>query len=236
MWQDRSGRAVADEDGRLGGWWATVNWALTMWQLEALQRRGELVEVVLAEKPLPLPDAVAAHILAYYDRLDALKGADRGQEAELQRLLWAFHVRAIERGLEAAAPRLASLPEAEVRFAEAWGCFVGLLAAINFSTDFDSATAMQALLPARLLAAGDWDPAAPSDLTDARRRTLIAMRALYDAERADGHALARLLQACARTEDGARAATSHLLEALVFGGAEAASFLRARLAQAPGAM
>jgi hypothetical protein len=238
-WQDRSGRAIADADGRLGSWWPTANWTLTVWQLEALQQRGEFSDVELAERPLALPDEVATDVFAYYDRLAALRsGGELTGDArklaadELQRLLWAFHVRAIERGLHESQPRLAALGDDEARFAESWGyCMVGLLAAVNFPTEFETVRGMQRLLPSRLLQPGDWDtaPKESMELSDAQRGTLVAMRALHDAERDGGRALERALLAASSTPEGARAAANHLFETLAFGGANAATFLRDRL-------
>jgi hypothetical protein len=230
-WQDRSGRAIAGADGRLDSWWPIANWTLTVWQLETLQARGELLEVVLAERPLPLPDDVAAAIADYYDALDAAHAAagdPRARAFELQRRLWSFHVRAIERGLEHAAPRLAALPAEEARFAESWGqCMVGLLAAVNFPTEFESVRGMQRTLPARLLEPGDWDGA--GNLSEPQRRTMIAMRALHDAEREQGRPLERRLAAASATPDGARTAANHLWETLAFGGTDAAAMLAAKL-------
>ncbi len=233
-WQNRSGRALADGSGRLTSFWPAANWTLTVWQLEALQRRGELADVALAERALPLPDEVADAILGYYDALDAARagGSERADAwPALQRRMWTFHVRAIARGLDAAANELRALPPGEARFAEAWGHgLVGLLAAVNFPTEFDTIRPLQALLPSRLVQPADWDPAAASDLSVAQRGTLTAMRALFEAERDGGGRLARRLADAAATGAGARAAANHLLEALAFGGAGAAAFLDARLA------
>ena len=235
-WQDRSGRAIADEDGRLGSWWPTANWTLTVWQLEALHARGELVELSLAERPLPLPAEVATDILAYYDALDAARtepSTDRRDE--LQRLMWRFHVRAIERGLQASGPRLNALGQAEAHFAEAWGhCLVGLLAAVNFPTEHEAVRGMQRMLPPRLVRDEDWDPAAPSDLSDAQRATLLAMRSLHESERDSGGEFERSLAARSSTAAGAHAAANHLFETLAFGGVGAAEVLRTRLASSAG--
>ncbi len=237
-WQDRSGRAIADEDGRLGDWWPTANWSLTVWQLEALKRRGERPDFTLAERTLALPDDVAESIVAYYDRLDAVRliaatlspDERRDSYAELQRRLWEFHVRAISHGLVAAAPRLSTMPPSEARFAESWGeCMVGLLAAVNFPTEHETVRGMQRLLPSRILTAGDWDPAAPSDLSEPQRSTLYAMRSLYEAERDSGGRLAERLARMAATPAGARAAANLLFEALALGGAHAAQTLDGRL-------
>jgi hypothetical protein len=237
-WQARSGRALASANGRLDTWWPIANWTLTVWQLEALQRRGELGEVTLAERPLALPDEVAAEILAYYDRLDELQrtkvARDVTAAAELQRLLWAFHVHAIEHGLRHGEPHLGALPEAEARFAEAWGrCLVGLLAAVNARTELEAVRGMQEMLPPRLLRADDWDPAAPSDLptalSGAQRRTLTAMRAFYESEQASLGELERALRAAAATPAGARQAAKQLFATLSFGGADAPALLRVQL-------
>jgi hypothetical protein len=232
-WQDRSGRAIAGADGRLDSWWPIANWTLTVWQLETLQARGELSEVMLAERPLPLPDDVAAAIGDYYDAIDAAHTTAPGERHrrgfELQRRLWTFHLRAIERGLAHAAPHLSALPSEEARFAESWGhCMVGLLAAVNFPTEFDAVRGMQRMLPSRLLQPGDWDGA--GDLAEAQRKTMIAMRALHDAEREHGRPLEQRLAAASTTPEGARAAAGHLWETLAFGGAGAAEMLEARLA------
>jgi Leg1 len=225
-WQDRSGRALAGAGGMLDSWWPIANWTLTVWQLEALKARGEMPQVSLAARPLPLPGEVAAAICDYYDRLDAGAG-----HFELQRLLWRFHVLAIGHGLRAAGPRLQSLPAAEARFAESWGfCMVGLLAAVNFPTEFDTVRGMQRLLPPRLLSEADWDPAAPSDLSEAQRATAFAMRALYESERASGGAFERALAERSAAPEGARASANHLFETLAFGGRGAPELLRARLA------
>jgi hypothetical protein len=233
-WQHRSGRGISDADGRLDSWWPIANWTLTVWQLEALQRRGELDEVRLAERPLPLPDEVAAPILGYYDRLDELRRARAAREparvGELQRLLWSFHVRAIEHGLSHGAPHLRALPAAEARFAESWGhCMVGLLAAVNSRTELDAMRGMQQILPPRLLAPDDWDPRAPSDLSEAQRRTLAAMRALYESEQASGGELERALRRTAATPAGERHAAKQLFVTLTFAGSDAPALLRARL-------
>lgn len=221
-WQERSGRALVDGDGRLGTWWPLANWTLTVWQLGALQRRGELSDVTVADDMLPLDDAVAGAILEYYDRLDAA----RDDAFALQRALWRFHVCAIERGLALAADRLATLPPAEARFAESWGhCLVGLLAAANAPTDHDSIRGMQRLLPSRLVTDEDWG--APA--SEPQQRVLHGMRALHDDERRTGGELATRLAAVAVTPDGARSAATSLWQALAFGGPDAAAHLRAAL-------
>jgi hypothetical protein len=235
-WQDRSGRAIADEDGRLGSWWPTANWTLTVWQLEALKTRGELAELTLAERPLPLPTDVAVDILAYYDALDGARAAPSiDVRDELQRRMWRFHVRAIERGLQASEPHLRALGEAEAHFAEAWGhCLVGLLAAVNFPTEHEAVRGMQRMLPPRLVRAEDWDSSAPTDLTTAQRATLLAMRSLREAERQSGGEFERALAARSTTPAGAHAAANHLFETLAFGGEGAAEMLRTRLASPGG--
>jgi len=232
-WQNRSGRAIADGEGRLATWWPTANWTLTVWQLEALQSRGEFADVALDERPLALPDDVARAILAYYDRLaEARDGAGEraAVEDELQRLMWAFHVRAIDFGIAASERYRAALGEGEARFVEAWGgAFVGLLAAVNFPTAFDTVRPLQALLPPRLVRAADFDSSTESDLSPPQRGTLQAMRALYESERATSGALAKKSAAASSTPASARAAANHLLESLAFGGRDAAAFLDARL-------
>ena len=220
-WQERSGRALADGDGRLATWWPLVNWTLTVWQLRALQRRGELADVTVADDMLPLDDETAAAIVEYYDRLDA-----GGDAFALQRALWRFHVRAIERGLVLAADKLAALPAAEARFAEAWGHgLVGLLAAANAPTDHESIRGMQRLLPSRLVTDEDWNASG----TEPHQRVIVAMRAVYDDERRTGGELAARLAALAATPEGAHAGATALWQALVFGGPDAAAHLRARL-------
>ncbi|HEX6839350.1 MAG TPA: hypothetical protein VF334_22390 [Polyangia bacterium] len=221
-WQDRSGRALVDGGGRLATWWPLANWTLTVWQLAALQRRGEFADVAIADDMLPLDDAVAGDILEYYERLDA----GRDDAFALQRALWRFHVRAIERGLVLAADKLAALPAAEARFAEAWGHgLVGLLAATNAPTDHDSIRGMQRLLPSRLVTDDDWK----SSAVEPQQRVLVAIRALYDDERRTGGELAARLASNASTPDGAKAGASALWQALVFGGPDAAAHLRAGL-------
>ncbi len=225
-WQERSGRAIADGDGRLTTWWPLANWTLTVWQLEALQRRGELAEVAVAEPILPLSDDVADAIVDYYDRLDAAR-AGSGDAFALQRALWRFHVRAIERGLALAAACLPTLPAAEVRFAESWGyCLVNLLAAANAPTDHEAIRGMQRLLPSRLVVDDDWQTAAGDD---PQRRVLVGIRALFDAERSSDGEFATRLAAAATTPDGARSAAMALWQALAFGGSDAPAHLRARL-------
>ena len=225
-WQDRSGRAIAGEDGRLTSWWPTANWTLTVWQLEALQERGDLKDVELAERPWPLPPAVASSLHEYYDRLDAAT-PEADVRFELQRLLWQFHVAAIQIGLSQSEPELQKLGAAEARFAESWGrCMVGLLAAVNFPTEFENVRGMQRMLPSRLLKDEDWNGA--SDLSEPQKNTMVAMRALFEFER-NGGDLEKRLSLASRDPAGARAMQNHLFETLAFGGQNAPEFLRARL-------
>jgi hypothetical protein len=226
-WQDRSGRAIAGEDGRLTSWWPTANWTLTVWQLEALQERGDLADVELAERPFTLPPPVAATLHAYYDRLDAAK-PDLDARFELQRLLWRFHVCAIQIGLEKSEPELQKLGAAEARFAESWGrCMVGLLAAVNFPTEFENVRGMQRMLPSRLLSEADWH--GETDLSEPQKNTMIAMRALFESEAESGGDLEKRLSAASQNPGSARAAQNHLFETLAFGKNSAPEFLRARL-------
>jgi hypothetical protein len=84
-WQADSGRARHP-------WWSRVNSSLNLWQLLALQSRGELSHVGLTPPPeVTMPDAVQRKIHAYYDYLRMLGAAgqpstDAAREATADRL------------------------------------------------------------------------------------------------------------------------------------------------------
>jgi hypothetical protein len=69
-WQLRSGRAAH-------AWWSEVNWTLTVWQVQALQQRGELefVEIVSGtDAPhRAMPPPIAQAIREFYSDLDRVR-------------------------------------------------------------------------------------------------------------------------------------------------------------------
>src|ERR1700722_6542402 len=64
-WQLISGRGA-------NPWWNRINFALTVWRMQALQSRGEFPNVVLQGNfQVPLPENVRQDMFAYYDAVGA---------------------------------------------------------------------------------------------------------------------------------------------------------------------
>ena len=226
-WQADSGREHHS-------WWSRANSSLNLWQLLALQSRGELAHVDLIPPPeVAMPDAVQRKILSYYDHLRAL-GEANGQlstytarEAAahaLQVRLWDFHVAAIRASLAASETALGELPAGEHDFAEAWGrTVVELLAIAAFPT-----TAMvvrplngPCVLPPRILHAADLDLEQPSDLEWSCRISVRAMGVLHRHEQRRGNRLQGLCAAVVRLVPGGRFLVREAIEDLFERGDEA---------------
>jgi hypothetical protein len=226
-WQADSGRARYR-------WWSRTNSSLNLWQLLALQSRGEFAYVELTPPPeITMPDVVQRKILAYYDHLRRLHEA-AGQPATwaereaaanaLQARLWDFHVAAIHAALTESETTLGELPAGEHDFAEAWGkTMIEFLALVAFPT---TAVVVHPLngpcvLPPRVLQAADLVLEQPSDLEWSCRISVRAMCGLHRHERSSGGRLQRLCSAIVRLVPGGRFLVREAIEYLFEHGDEA---------------
>ncbi|HEY5922805.1 MAG TPA: EB domain-containing protein, partial [Kofleriaceae bacterium] len=105
LWQDESGRDTRRADGVHWSWWGNINWTLTMWQAQVLQRyRGELPGLTIVSYTDPrfdIPQSVVTAVLELYDAIDQTRrDAEAGRldaagrsaaEWKLQQLMWRFH-------------------------------------------------------------------------------------------------------------------------------------------------
>lgn len=217
-WQAASGRSTRAADGRIYGWWPNINWTLTVWQIQALQRRGELTWVQIegfADPRFALPASIEAAVWEYYDEVDAARRRSeigavspderRAIEWRLQGLLWDYHSEAVRIALARNEDLIDDLPDGERQFATSWAySLVEILAVIRFPTDEETVRGIQqSALPPRLVAPRDFDLTATSDLSALCRGGLIAIRALHRFERLTGGALRWFL---ARAVDNAERA------------------------------
>jgi hypothetical protein len=240
IWQRDSDRDQVDGSGRLNTWWPNINWTLSIWQVEALQRRGELADVVVTgfqDARFALPDSVAADVHRLYDELaivraDVIAGRlspeqDREARRRIRRLLWGFHVNAIHTGLARNDDMLAQLPDGERDFAESWGkTVVDLLAIVNFPTDETTVHFFQNVaLPPRVLRADDFNLTAPSDLSLTTRTAIIAMRTIHRFEVATGGRLKRLIELFVNSEAREVRLQTALQQAITEGGERAVSII-----------
>ena len=226
-WQANSGRARYP-------WWSRANSSLNLWQLLALQSRGELAYVELTPPPeITMPDVVQRKILAYYDHLRGLREAasqrticaEREATANaLQARLWDFHVAAIHAALAESETALSELPAGEHDFAEAWGkTMVRLLALVEFPT---TAVVVHPLngpcvLPPRVLQAADLALEQPSDLEWSCRISVRAMCVLHRHEQRSGGRLQRRCATIVRLVPGGRFLVQEAIEHLFERGYEA---------------
>ncbi|MEM7154808.1 MAG: Leg1-related protein [Myxococcota bacterium] len=209
-WQWASGRAFEDASGRATGWWANANYTLSVWQLVALQERGEFPDVYLvtpesgshggwsSEARFEITPEVTASWQEYYDQrrdyqLYGFGGATPEQAAKhLQRLMWDPHVEAITLGLHRNEDLLATLPAGERQFAESWGyTVVEYLAAANFPTGETTLDFIQGImLPNRLVRPTDF--AGASELPPTVILGIQSMLALHEYEQPRGYPLLRV--------------------------------------------
>jgi hypothetical protein len=226
-WQAHSGRARY-------AWWSRLNSSLNLWQLLALQSRGELAHVVLTPLPeITMPDIVQRKILAYYDHLRGLHEAasplticaEREATAyALQTRLWDFHVAAIHAALAESETALSELPAGEHDFAEAWGkTMVEFLALVAFPTTAAVVHPLNGpcVLPPRILQAADLALEQPSDLEYACRISVRTMCVLHRHEQHSGGRLQRQCAAIVRLVPGGRFLVREAIEHLFEHGCEA---------------
>src|SRR6185503_3155010 len=174
------------------GWWPSVNYRLDVWQLEALQARGEFVGVRLASEqiapgggPDRPPAAIVAMVQAYYNEI-IRPGATL---ATVQRKIWDYHIAVVKQATidwEIKRPRL---PLGEQTFALNWGKgLVDFLGGISFPTDSVNIAYTQGqLLPMRLVVPNDYTMG--STLPTTVRNSVIAMKLFFDFQQTPGGAL-----------------------------------------------
>jgi hypothetical protein len=228
-WQADSGRARHP-------WWSSANSSLNLWQLLALQSRGELSHVGLIPPPeVTMPDRVQRKILAYYDYLRILGQAGAAgqpstyaeREAAADRLqsrLWNFHIAAIHAALANTETALGELPAGEHEFAEAWGrTMVEFLAIVRFPTTAAVVRLLNGpcVLPPRVLHPTDLALEQPSDLEWSCRISVRAMCVLHRHEQRTGGRLQSLCAAIVRLVPGGRFLVREALEYLFERGDEA---------------
>ena len=209
-WQWTTGRAFEDGAGRATGWWANANYTLSVWQLVALQERGEFADVYLVtpesgshggwseEARFQITPSVAASWRQYYDQRRhyqqyGLGGATPEQAAKhLQRLMWDIHVEAITLGLDRNEDSLAALPAGEREFAASWGyTVVDYLAVANFPTGVRTLDLIQRLmLPGRVVRPTDFGGA--SELPPTVTLGIQSMYALHVYEEPRGYPLLKV--------------------------------------------
>jgi hypothetical protein len=174
-WQLTSGRGA-------NAWWNRINFTLTVWRMQALQRRGEFPNVVLQGNfQVPLPENVRQDLFAYYDGVRAIRAIDDAAEAHLQTLFWTAHEDTVAAATQAAIDQVPALPPGEYDFALGWGkVMVKILAGADFFTDSHFVGPLNAdLLPQRICRAADIDPIALSDLPPPQRATVLMIAELF---------------------------------------------------------
>jgi alpha-tubulin suppressor-like RCC1 family protein len=174
------------------GWWPSVNYRLDVWQLQALQARGEFVGVRVASEqiapgggPDRPPAAIVAMVQAYYNEI-IRPGATL---ATVQKRIWDYHIAVVRQATidwEFKRPRL---PVGEQTFALNWGKgLVDFLGGINFPTDSVNIAYTQGqLLPMRLVVPNDYTLG--STLPTTVRNSVIAMKLFYETQQTLGGAL-----------------------------------------------
>lgn len=233
LWQDESQRDVTRADGLLWSWWGNINWTLTMWQAEVLQRyRGELRDVTIVRYTDPrfdIPPDVVTSILELYDAIDEtrreaeagrLTGAARdAAEWRLQRLMWRMHDVVLAVSLPRNDDLLAALPDGEREFATSWKATVELLTESSFPTNYTTIRRIQrAALPHRMVRPDDYVLTKRSDLLVTARATAIGLRQLGRFEAVTGGSLAALAGRYASTRERAQRLGQVIEEALVTSG------------------
>jgi hypothetical protein len=227
-WQADSGRARYP-------WWSRTNSSLNLWQLLALQSRGEFVQVDLTPPPeVTMPNVVQRKILAYYDHLRALREALAHQSSTraereaaahaLQVRLWDFHVAAIHAAMAQSENTLGELPAGEHDFAAAWGkTMVEFLALVGFPTTAVVVSPLNGpcVLPPRILQTADLALEQPSDLEWSCRIAVRAMCVLHQHEQRSGGRLQRRCATIIRLVPGGRFLVREAIEHLFEHGDEA---------------
>jgi hypothetical protein len=174
-WQLTSGRGA-------NPWWNRINFALTVWRMQALQSRGEFPSVVLQGKfQVPLPENVRQDMFGYYDAVRAIQVVDRAAEDCLQTVFWTAHENTVVAATQAALDQVPTLQPGEYDFALGWGkVMVKVLAGADFFTDSHFVGPLNAdLLPQRICVAADLDLLKPSNLTPPQRATVCMIAELF---------------------------------------------------------
>lgn len=204
-WQLESGRTFPDGEGRATGWWAGVNYTLSVWPFVVAREHFSdsvlAVDVRLPDDPVyALPPYIERDWLAYLEMLRAVERAFgagslseealRRRGARLQSLLWDAHLESVRTGRRRFESALGGFPAAERRFARAWGeTTVEFLAALNFPTDALVSGYVNDLLPGFVLH-GRRVVGPANELTPSQRLLLNQLTELHDYER---HRNGRLL-------------------------------------------
>ena len=167
------------------GWWPSINYRLTIWQLKALQARGEFAGVLLASEqtapgggPDRPPASIVSGVQAYFDEI-ARAGATLDS---IQRKLWGFHIPVVQQATIDWEPKRARLPAGEQTFALNWGKgMVDFIGGINFPTDSTTIAFLQGVaLPMRLVVPNDYNLLVSSTLPTPVRNAVIAMKLFWD--------------------------------------------------------
>lgn len=194
-WQRASGRNFPDDCGRATGWWAAVNYTLTVWPFLAVRRRSDGafsgVELQLPRSSaFELDPTASERWVEYFElrsrleelrRADALSAEDLGGHARrLQAALWDAHLYSVRVARSRFSGLLPELPKAERDFARLWGSTtVEYLAALNAPTGPVVSGYFNRLLPEAVLR-GD-DVLGPQNrYTDSER---VMMRTLWELHR-----------------------------------------------------
>ncbi len=224
-WQQDSGRGDPDENGTLKHWWGNGNWTLSVWQMQVLQQeRGEFSNIDLVRwKDYEPTQKVTDTLLAYYDAVDAshrltdLSSAAQHLEThELQRLMWEFHVAAIESALAQNEEYLEALPDGERDFATSFGVtMVDLFAVVNMPTDGGLLGPLADMtMPDRLVIEDDYDLTIDTDLPWDQRLTIIAIDRIHSFEQWTNGLLRKALGVFVKGTETAELATHLVLEAM----------------------
>lgn len=220
-WQVESGRTFPDESGRASGWWAAVNYTLTVWPFLAVRRHlSEAfggVEVRVPDEPaFELESRAADRWVEYFEMrrtVEALRADGEVSEETLERrarrlqsTLWSAHLHSVRVGRDRFRDKLGDLPEAERKFARMWGeTTVEYLAALNAPTGSVVSGYFNRLLPDAVLE-GDEVFGPQNHFRESER---LMMSRLWEIHRYEKRHDYRLLEAI-------RAAEPHLREAGFF--------------------
>lgn len=233
LWQDESGRDTKRADGLHWSWWGNVNWTLTMWQAQVLQRyRGELTELTIVSYTDPrfdIPQSVATAVLELYDAIDQTRrDAEAGRldaagrtaaEWRLQQLMWRMHEVVLDVSLPRNDDLLAALPDGEREFATSWRSTVKLLTAAYFPTNYTTIRRVQrASLPHRLVVPDDYVLTRRSDLSVTARAALIGLQQLDRFESWSGGGISWAARQYASTRDRAQRLSQVIEEMMVTSG------------------
>ncbi len=134
-WQRTSLRGAMEKDtaGRLVGWYSVINYHINVVQLEALHRRGDMLDVQVIESPGPrwvFSEAEIKASLGFYDAIDRAHATLRKGNVSAENLnklamdvrvgLWDQHDTSLDEGHRLSIPEFNRLPEPEKRFAQAF--------------------------------------------------------------------------------------------------------------------